>query len=207
MKFMKKYKLVLFIATVISIFIVIALLSKKVTNRVNENHAKNLNKITLLSKEDLSSMSDEDLIFMVIHWMWSKFNSDWSNQYAVISSLPKACQDIYSVYTIEAEVNNGGFNQCYYNSSKEFTLMAESGFKAIGAEGFTELMIRANTIYVDIKDDLEKFNDGTIESFAKSYENNPLNDLDEEFMKTYEEEPLSKLCAEYIRENFGYFGD
>ncbi|WP_330617804.1 DMP19 family protein [Mobilitalea sibirica] len=56
--------------------------------------------------------------------------------------------------------NNGGFNQCYFNSSKQFTKMAVTGFKEIGAEGFAEIMDRANSIYSDIKDELEIYNDG-----------------------------------------------
>ena len=52
-----------------------------------------------------------------------------------------------------------------------------------------------------------QFNDGTIESFSKSYENNPLNELDDEFIKMYEKESLEKLCVQYIRENARYFGD
>lgn len=166
-----------------------------------------LKKYENLKTEDIASLSE--LVFAVMSWMWSKFYSDWSNQnqYNVILLLPKACQNIYSVYTIEAEVNNGGFNQCYFNSSKEFTKMAESGFKEIGAVNFADIMIRANLIYMDIKDDLEKFNDGTIESFSKSYENNPLSELDDEFIKMYEREPLDKLCIKYIRANAQYFGD
>lgn len=160
-----------------------------------------------LQRKDLDSVPDDQLITTVMDWMWGKFNPEWSDQYEVISSLPKACQDIYSTFTIECEVNNGGFNQCYYNSSKEFTLMAEEGFKAIGAEGFADIMARANSTYSEIKDDLEKQNDGTLESFSKSYENNPLNGLDTQFNAMYEKESLEQLYIDYIRANAGYFGD
>jgi hypothetical protein len=160
-----------------------------------------------LQRKDLDSVPDDQLITTVMDWMWGKFNPEWSDQYEVISSLPKACQDIYSTFTIECEVNNGGFNQCYYNSSKEFTLMAEEGFKAIGAEGFADIMARANSTYSEIKDDLEKQNDGTLESFSKSYENNPLNELDTQFYAMYEKESLEQLYIDYIRDNAGYFGD
>lgn len=164
-------------------------------------------KYTRLKSKDLNSVPDEHLVDTVMNWMWNKFNRDWSNQYEVISSLPKACQDIFSSYTIESEVNNGGFNQCYYNSSKDFTKMAEEGFKAIGANGFADIMTRANITYYDIKDDLEKFNDGTLESFSESYENNPLNDLDTEFYDMYNKEALEQLYIDYIRANATYFGD
>lgn len=197
----------LFIVLSIIIIIIIILIISFVIKKISDTFLLDLNKYENLRTEDIASIQDEELVYAVMSWMWSKFDSDWSNQYTVISSLPKACQDIYSVYTVEAEVNNGGFNQCYYNSSKQFANMAENGFMAIGAKGFSEIMIRANTTYADIKDDLEKFNDGTLEGFSKSYENNPLNELDDEFIKMHEREPLDKLCIEYIRANAQYFGD
>lgn len=200
-----KNKLIIILFVILIIILIISFAVKKISDML----LFDLNKYENLKTEDIASIQDEELVFAVMSWMWSKFNSDWSNQnqYNVISSLPKACQNIYSVYTIEAEVNNGGFNQCYFNSSKEFTKMAESGFKEIGAVNFADIMIRANLIYTNIKDDLEKFNDGTFESFSKSYQNNPLNELDDEFIKMYEREPLDKLCIEYIRANAQYFGD
>jgi hypothetical protein len=164
-------------------------------------------KHSVLRNKDLDKVADDQLVTTVMDWMWGKFNRDWSDQYEVISSLPKACQDIYSTFTIECEVNNGGFNQCYYNSSKDFTQMAEEGFKAIKAAGFADIMSRANSTYAEIKDDLEKQDDGTLESFSKSYENNPLNELDTEFYAMYEKESLEQLYIDYIRANVQYFGD
>lgn len=207
MEFIKNNKWILFIVVfIIACLIIISLVLKK-SKKPSNSFLNDLKKYESLKKEDISYIPDEKLVYAVMSWMWSKFNSDWSNQFTVISSLPKACQDIYSVYTIEAEVNNGGFNQCYFNSSKEFVVMAENGFKEIGAEGFSDIMSRANFVYLDIKEDLEKFEDGTIEGFSKSYENNPLNALDDEFYKMYEKESLEKLCIEYIRMNAKYFGD
>lgn len=164
-------------------------------------------KFERIMKKDIAAIPDEDLAYAVMNWMWGKFNSDWSNEYEVITSLPEPCQNIYSVYTVEGEVNNGGFNQCYYNSSRAFTQMAVKGFRAIGAEGFSDIMTKANTLYDEIKEDLEQYYDGTIESFSKSYENNPLNELDDEFMEQYEKEPLDKLYIDYIREHAEFFGD
>lgn len=139
-------------------------------------------------------------------WMWGKFNEDWSNQ-KVISSLSKPCQHIYSIFIIEGEIGNGGFNQCYFNLSKEFVYMAEEGFAAIGAPGFADIVVRANALYEEIQEELEQYDDGTIESFSESYKDNPLNALDDEFVAMYESEPLEKLYIAYIRKNADCFGD
>ena len=73
------------------------------------------------------------------------------------------------------------------------------GFRLFGANKFADLMQRANTTYESIKDDLQKFNDGTIESFSKSYENNPLSEIDRLFYQIYQEENLSQFRIKYIR--------
>lgn len=200
----KNNKLIFILTIIILAIIIISLFLKKNLNKSLNNDLK---KYEFLKQEEISSIPDDELIYAVMSWMWSKFNPDWSDDFEVVSSLPEPCQNIYSVYIIEGEVNNGGFNQCYYNSSRQFTKMAESGFNSIGAEGFADITIRANTIYSEIKDDLEKYNDGSIESFSESYKNNPLNALDDEFYSMYEKEPLDKLCIDYIRANSQYFGD
>lgn len=208
---LNKNKWIIVIVIITCVFVLVASLfifkSIQVTKNfiryfLTENYNNNS-----LKNENISSIPDDELVYEVMNWMWSKVGDDWSHEYEIISELPKPCQDIYSVYIIEGEVNNGGFNQCYYNSSREFTVMAESGFKAIGAEGFADIMIRANIMYSQIKDNLEKYKDGTLEGFSKSYENNPLNLLDDEFYIMYDKEPLDKLCVDYIRENSEYFGN
>lgn len=200
-------KPLLIIIIILIIILSIAVVIKLTVGKSNSLLSAITGKHSGLLRKDLDSVPDEQLITTVMDWMWGKFNPEWSNQYEVISSLPKACQDIYSTFTIESEVNNGGFNQCYYNSSKEFTRMAEEGFKSIGAEGYADIMARANSTYSEIKDDLDKQNDGTLESFSKSYENNPLNELDTQFIAMYEKESLEQLYIDYIRANAGYFGD
>lgn len=181
----KNYKLLFLLAAIILAILITSLISLFIKKNTNKSSDHELQEYEFLKQEEISSIPDDELVYAVMSWMWSKFNTDWSDDFEIISSLPKPCQDIYSVYIIEGEVNNGGFNQCYFNSSRQFTKMAESGFKAIGAAGYADLMIRANTIYSEIKDDLEKYDDGTLESFSESYGDNPLNALDDEFYSKY----------------------
>jgi hypothetical protein len=83
--------------------------------------------------------------------------------------------------------------------------MAESGFMTIGAEKFSELTKRANKIYLENKERLDEFDDGTMESFSESYKENPLNDLDTEFYTLYDSEKIGELRIKYIRENKNEF--
>jgi len=51
-------------------------------------------KFKCLKKGELGSITDADLRTAVMSWMWGKFNEDWTNQYEIIESLSKPCQDV-----------------------------------------------------------------------------------------------------------------
>lgn len=158
-----------------------------------------------LTKEIIDSANDNELEMIVYDNICSRFNSDYSNDYEVVKGLSKGQQAIYSIWWVEAEVNNGGFNQFYFNPSGKFAEMAVDGFKVIGANKFADLMIQANKIYNENKEILEGFDDGTIESFSKSYEDNPLDSMDQKFYELYKDENLSELRIAYIRKNYTEF--
>ena len=107
----------------------------------------------------------------------------------------------------EAEVNNGGFNQFYFNSSGIFSDLAPEAFRRIGAPKFADLMNRANQLYRKENETITEKLDGTLEGFSDSYKNNPLNKLDDEFYELYEQEDLLKLQIGYIRKNKDKFVD
>lgn len=130
-------------------------------------------------------------------------NFEEGEQYTLdkISKLTKGQQAIFSIWMLQTEVNNGGFNQFYYNSSGQFWRMAKDGLDLIGAEKIAELVKKANKTYSEIKDELESKDDGTIESFSESYEGNFLNNLDDKFYELEESENLDSLQIVFIRKN------
>ena len=54
---------------------------------------------------------------------------------------------------------------------------------------------------------ITKHQDGTLEGFSKSYENNPLNDQDDKFYALYKDENLQQIQIEYIRKHKKDFVD
>ena len=158
-----------------------------------------------LNKEIIDGTSDdfiEQLIFDNICQIVGAANKD---EFEAVKDLTIGQRASYSVWCVEAEVNNGGFNQFYFNSSGQFAQLAVEGFRTFGANKFAALMEKANSIHSEIKDDLGKFNDGTVEGFSKSYENNALNDLDTQFFALYKEEEISKLRINYSRSHIQEF--
>lgn len=122
---------------------------------------------------------------------------------AYILSLSKPQQAIYIICLLEAEVNNGGFNQYYYNSSGQFAKLAPGALKLVGATQFAALTQAANKMYEEEKHHVTKHQDGTPEGFSKSYDNNPLDEFDDQFYKL--KEPLAELQIAFIRKNKSAF--
>jgi Sec-independent protein translocase protein TatA len=158
-----------------------------------------------LTTEIIDSIDDNDLEQVVIDNIYEQVGSDYEKEFENAKKLTKAQQAMFSVWWVEAEVNNGGFNQFYFNSSGQYAQMAVEGFELFGASKFADLMRQANQIYNENKERLEEFDDGTMESFSASYKENPLNDLDTEFYELYDTEPLNKLRIAYIRKHLSEF--
>jgi len=159
----------------------------------------------VLTVDILKNIKDENLEQAIIDNIQTKFNKDFSNEEEIVRNLSKGKKAIYVTWLLEAEVNNGGFNQFYFNSSGQLADLGQGAFKTIGAVQFADLVGQADSIHEATKANLEKYNDGTIESFSKSYDQNPLNDLDGKFYKLYKDEPLHEIKVKYIRENVNEF--
>ena len=154
-----------------------------------------------LTKSILEGLPDDQLEQTVYDNIAEIIGEDYENELFNAKKLTKGQKAIFSTWAVEAEVNNGGFNQFYFNSSGQYADMAVDGFETVGATKHAELMREANRIYASIKNDLEKFDDGTVESFSESYKDNPLNNLDDKYYELGKNESLWGLKVKYIREH------
>ncbi len=68
---------------------------------------------------------------------------------AQIGKLNQAQKVLYVTYELEAEVNNGGFSQYFYNPSGNLSNELVPSFKAIGAERTAEICQKAVSIFGD----------------------------------------------------------
>lgn len=160
-----------------------------------------------LTDEIIDSTSDDDLLQVVFDNLTTKFPDNYEKEYETVLTWNKSRQAIYLIWLLEAEVNNGGYNQFYFNSSGQFYNELPAALKLIGANKFANLTERANKIYETENQKFTKHQDGTIEGFSKSYEDNPLNDLDDEFYELYQNENLQQIQVNYIRQNKNDFTD
>ncbi len=159
---------------------------------------------TKLNSDLLQTISDDKLEQTIIDYISSKFNEDYSNDYQIVTSLSPGLKAVYSTWILEAEVNNGGFNQFYWNSSGQFAKEAEAGLSLIGASEHFELMKAANEIHEKEKEKMQKYKDqGTLNAFSESYKETKLNTIDDKFYDLRED--LSELRIKYIRSNIDEF--
>jgi hypothetical protein len=160
---------------------------------------QNRKKYDFTSFDVIDQISDEDLIQAIFDYVSEVvIEKDWKNQYRKVKSLPIGFQHIFGLWLLEAEVNNGGFNQFFYNSSGEFVDEAMNGCIAIGATRTAKIVSRAvETIMAEKEMQLEVRKKGTIEAFSESYKETKLGECDNEFFK-YEDD-LQNLQIQYIR--------
>lgn len=160
-----------------------------------------------LTSQIIDTTSDDDLMQVVFDNLSEKLPADYEKEYETVMTWNKSRQAIYMIWILEAEVNNGGYNQFYFNSNGQFYNHLPEAFRLVGANKFADLTERANKIFEKANEEITKHQDGTIEGFSKSYEDNPLNDLDTEFYELYETENLQQIQIDFIRKNKSELAD
>lgn len=155
-----------------------------------------------LTKEIIDDTPDDKLLQTVFDNIWTKI--DYSKDYETVTALNKSRQAFYYAWILEGEVNNGGFNQFYFNSSGKFYKLIPDSLDLLKAHKMADLTRKANYIYEIENAKITKHQDGTLDGFSKSYEENPLNELDGEF---YKMENLRELQITYVRNNWKEFID
>lgn len=162
---------------------------------------------TPLTEQIIDTTSDNMLLEVVYDNLFRKLSAAYDKEYEIVLSWNKSRQAIYMISRLEAEVNNGGYNQFYFNSSGQFAAALPEALKLVGATKFADLTARANSTFEKEKSQITEDQDGTVEGFSKSYENNPLNKFDKEFYKLNDVENLQKIQVDYIRKNKKEFTD
>ncbi len=62
---------------------------------------------------------------------------------ALVRQTPKSAQFFWAMRLLESEVNNGGFEQYFWNSSCTLSDVAFDGYQAIGARKYCDFLGRA----------------------------------------------------------------
>ena len=123
-----------------------------------------------LTEQDIDSTSDDDLLQVIFDNLMEKRPDDHEKEYETVMTWNKSRQAIYMIWMLEAEVNNGGYNQFYFNSSVQFAPQLPEVLKLVGANKFAALTQRANDLFEKEYEKITEHMDGSLEGFGKSYE-------------------------------------
>jgi hypothetical protein len=151
-----------------------------------------------LSPQILASIPDEKLEQAVFDYAASKLEGHYDDEETIINQFPPGVRALYVTWDVEAEVNNGGFHQYYWNTADRYSRQAVEGFEFFGAVKHTALMREANSIRAKEVSALAKFRkENTAEAFSESSDASHLGSLDERFFGL--DENLSVLRVAKIR--------
>jgi hypothetical protein len=122
----------------------------------------------------------------------------------VIDALPIGTKAIYATALVNLEVNNGGFNQFFFNSSGRLAGVALAGYELMGADDYASVMRAAIATHEAEREVMRPYYDeNTIESFSESYEHTDLDEADQRYYSLGDR--IYDIWALFVRERPDYF--
>jgi hypothetical protein len=153
----------------------------------------------VITPELIAEQPDDELEVTIFDIAWAVKSPE---RLQVLADLPDGYSVVYPTMAIEAEVSNGGFNQFFYNPTKQLYDLAVDGYRKLQLPDIVLLLERANIMYGTEARSWQKaihLLSGTLASFFKSYEHSSLGSLDEQMWAA--KETISKKRILFIRNN------
>lgn len=140
---------------------------------------------SVLTKELLTSLKDDELEQAIADHIWTyKVKEDYDKDYEITKTLPDAMKYLYATWTLELEVDDGGFSQFFENYGTDFTKEAIDGYRFFGANEQADVVAEA------------------VGAYYKKGERQ-FDDLDDKFYSN--ESKATDLKIKYIREHIDQF--
>ena len=125
---------------------------------------------------------------------------DYGDDYSKLTEPQKL---FYYNQNLEREINNGGFNQFFRNSSGDNSHETVLSLKAIGAEKTSDILQKAIDQFPDKKVPKDRDQRMEIVTQIEGNANEIWDELDQEFYK-YEDD-LNSLNLEYVKKHKQFF--
>lgn len=160
---------------------------------------KNRKIYTSLDVETLRAIPDETLEQAIVDYVMHRLESG-SDEDAILRSLSEGNRALWLTWIVEGEVNNGGFNQYYWNTDGRHSSEAVASFEFFSASQHATLMREANSVRRQEATTIREYEDrNTLEAFSESYKASKLGPLDDRFYALKED--LSALRVAKIRQS------
>lgn len=157
----------------------------------------NRKKYSSLSVETLNSVPNDKLEQAIVDYIADKIYANGRNG-KDLTILSEGCRALWLTWIVEGEVNNGGFNQLYWNTDDAHNAELVEAFEFFGAVEHAKLMARANNARAKEAKRQQKYKDeNTLQAFSDSYKETDLGSFDTEFYDLTDD--LSSLRIAKIR--------
>lgn len=142
-------------------------------------------------------MSDAEVEYSVFKALIPLISGGHDDEYEKFAALSRGLRMLWSTLLLDGEVNNGGFNQFFFNNSGQFAMDAVEGFRLIGAEQHAQLTEEAIALFFKEAPKLRRFwRPRTLQGFSESYRHTQSGELDRRY---YALADPSVLRVQYIR--------
>ena len=175
-------------------------MKKQLKNSIAEYEKKQVQSLSL-SSEELTALSDDDLLFAVIARTEKKVD-EFADLEKGVNSLNQPQKVFYSLNWLESEVNNGGLCQLFVNSSRLVAPLVSEYLETVGAAEHKKLydeFVEKNKIDLT---DLSFFDIDEVDEFEEKTKVYPFDEYDDAFYNT---EPIETYLKKYIREHISDF--
>ena len=133
-----------------------------------------------LTPEMLTTISADEIGDAVVQHVHLRLGANVEPRDLV--ALPAGIRAIYTTWTVDAEVLNGGFNQFFFNRDGALAGEALAGYELLGAEDYADVMRAAIATYEAERDQLSRFhNERTLDAFSESYKHTELGGIDQRY--------------------------
>jgi hypothetical protein len=158
-----------------------------------------------LTKELLFSLPKEDWVGAIMIWLQEKAFYKDNAMMQNVKSLPTPCQHIFSLCLLKCEMENGGYNQFFYNFGSELGRIAKEAFEKLGIEDLALITKDAIETWEDRNHGISA-GDEDMKKFMNSIDN-PLYASDGYFGGSYSLNKLDELLIQYVEGNMECFGE
>ena len=126
------------------------------------------------------------------------------NREDIVRRLAPGARAVYTTWLVDIEVNNGGFNQFFFNSYGRFAGAALAGYELLGAENYAMVMRAAIATHEAERQTVAPYYDEhTLESFGESYKHTALGEVDQRYYALGDK--IYDVWAHFVRERADLF--
>lgn len=141
----------------------------------------------------LNLQNEEEIILKIGEMVWEKTQYDYDN----FSNLNEIEKTFIFVDILEAQVNNGGFDQFFFNSSGDFTYEVLEAYENIGAYKTAKIIIEAIKLFPKVPVSKDTETRRIIMQDLSEEISEKWNQLDDQFYKY--EENIVTFMIDYIK--------